>query len=305
MIIGADAVLALPPKKKKWVVIGSVFFIILAFIIIFSVFRAWKSTSLPRLNKVSQESDQETKNRRIDELVAALIKDYRENRKTGKGESSEAGQSGLPTLVFLNIKANGITEADKEYIFTGITDTLRSSKRVKVVEREILDKLLEELKLSSSQLADPAKILEVGKILSAQMISTGSISRDGGDWLVSLRLVDTETTSIQAALTEKLETKDREDVAEILSREILNKIRTAYPLQGKILSFEKNEVVLNIGFKDGVTLGSKMSILSGAEGRESKIGAIEITSVNENTSTATITEKHDEYKEGYRVEELL
>jgi curli biogenesis system outer membrane secretion channel CsgG len=153
-----------------------------------------------------------------------LIKTIEKSENT-QGMAPDERRSGVPTLVFLNIRANGISESDKEFIITGITDSLRTSKRVQVVEREILDKLLEELKLSSSHLAEPAKVLEVGKILAAQIISTGSISRDGSDWQVSLRFIDTETTSIQAAVTESLETKDKAEVVAVLSKEILNRVK--------------------------------------------------------------------------------
>jgi CHAT domain-containing protein len=222
---GANTEIVFPRKKNKWIALGSAVLVILASLIIFSAVRPPKDTSLPKSEIVSRETEQEARKRRTDELVAALIKDFRENQKRGQGRPAAAGRSGLPSLVFLNVRANGITEADKEYILTGITATLRNSKSMQVVEREIIDTLLEELKLSSSQLADPGKVLEIGKILAAQIISTGSISRDGRDWQVSLRFIDTETTSIQAALTETVETKDKEEVVAVISKVILNKIK--------------------------------------------------------------------------------
>ncbi len=211
----------------------------------------------------------------------------------------------LPTLAFLNIKTNGITVVEKEYILSRITDTLHDSKRVQVVERGVLDKLLEELKLSSSQLADPATALRIGRILSAKLISTGSIVRDGNEWQVSMRMIETETTLIKAALTEGLKTKEKKNVAERLSQEILKKIRTEYPLKGRILAFEGERVVLDIGSKEGVTVGIIMDVLSEVSGKTEKHGEIKIILVEEKRSYANIISLHKDFREGFKVKERL
>jgi CHAT domain-containing protein len=304
-IRGANTEIVFPRKKQKWMLTAFVLLAIVAAFAIGTVFKTEIKPSRPEIYKISRDAEKETRKKRIDELVAALINDYRENQKTGKDTSMTASESGLPTLVFLNIKTNGIAEKDREYIMTGIIRILRNSKRVHVVEREILDKLLEELRLSSSELADPAKVLEVGKILSAQIISTGSISNDNRDWQCSLRLIDTETTTIRAALTSILKTVDKEQVADRLGREILDKIRTEYPLQGKILSFEEDKVVINLGRNKGVSLNVKMNVLSVTEGARTKIGMIEVISVNENTSSAKVIARHGEFNVGLKVKEFL
>ncbi len=300
---GVEEVVAFPSNKQKWIIIGSAFLLVLAILYTFSIFKTDKGIHpIQKPVEVSKESP-EAKKKRIDELVASLIENYKESQKTGGKEIVDTLKTGLPTLVFLNIKAYGMTEAEKEYIFLRVADNLQNSKRVQVVEREVIDRLLEELKLSSSQLADPATALKIGRILSARIISTGSIVREDRDWLVSLRFIETETTSIKAALTESLKTKDKEVVAERLGTDILKKIKAEYPLQGKILSLEGEDAVLNIGHKDGVTEGMKMKIFSIKD--RIKVGEIEIASVDENTSHAKITSHIGELIEGLNVEELL
>ncbi len=301
---GTDAVLALPQKRNQWLIIGAV--ILVAFISYFS---------LSSLKKGKEPSDQDhpvvtteskdKKRERIDRLVSGLIKNYRQNQKSVTGTSTINKTIAKPVLVFLNIKATGISEFDKDFIFSKITNSLQTSGRVDVVERELLDKLLEELNLSSTRLADPSRALEVGKILSAQLISTGSISREGKDWQASLRLIETETTSIKAAVTESLETGDKEDVAERLSQEILKVIRASYPLKGRLLFFENDEAVLDTGHERGAVKGLKLNVFSDTEGVKTAIGVVEITSADENSSVARILNKHDDFKKGLEVEEVL
>ena len=109
---------------------------------------------------------------------------------------------------------------------------------MQVVEREVLDKLLAELQLSSSELANPETALRIGRILSARLISTGSIVKEGSEWLVNLRIIETETTSIKIAIAETLKAKNREDVSGRLSAEIVKGFKAEYPLQGIVRSSE-------------------------------------------------------------------
>lgn len=222
---GTNTEIIFPKKRNRLLVLGFVMLVILASLLGVFLFKAPIDNPTVKPDSVSEDLEKAAKQKRTDDLVAALLKDYRDNQKGGKGRSEAVGTKGPPTLVFLNIRANGITEEDKEYILTGITGKLRNSGSVLVVERDIIDKLLEELRLGSSELADQATVLEIGKILTAQIISTGSISRDGRDWQVSLRFIDTETTAIQAALTSTLEATDAETVTDVIGNEILNKIR--------------------------------------------------------------------------------
>jgi CHAT domain-containing protein len=302
-IRGMEEVVAFPSKRHKWMLISSVLLLVLTILVAFSIFRQGKGLpALPKTVDMAKESA-EAKDRQIDELVASLIKKYREDKKTGKEATAGVKRTGLPTLVFLNIKTHGINEADNEYIFNRVTNTLQDSKRVRVIEREIIDKLLRELKLSSSRLADPETTLRIGRILSANLISAGSIVRENNDWQASLRFIETETTSIKGALAEIIETREKKDVADMLGREILKKVREVYPLQGKILSFEGNSLVLDIGQRAGVTTGLKMKVLSGAGG--AKVGELEIVLVEEDTSNARITSRRSEFKRGLKAEELL
>ena len=54
-------------------------------------------------------------------------------------------------------------EGEDEFFQLKVNGLLQESGRVQVVERELLDKLLEELKLSTTDLVDPQKALAGGK----------------------------------------------------------------------------------------------------------------------------------------------
>jgi hypothetical protein len=182
--------------------------------------------------------------------------------------------------------------------------SLQESRRVQVVERAVLDKLFEELKLSSSELADPTAALKIGRILSARLISTCSIIRDGKDWLINLRMIETETTSIKVALTQAFETKEREEVAHRLSQEILKRIRSEFPLQGKILSLEGENITLDIGANEGVKIGQKFEVMSDRPGARTRLGVIDVISVDKTKSIGKLNSWNSNLKEGLKIREL-
>lgn len=302
-----EEVVVFPRKKKKWMLIGSGLFCIFILIALFMV-PGNREDTVPVQKSINDSRETaEAKEKRIDEIVAYLLNQYNEDLKAGRSRATDTAvdKTGPPTIVFLNIKSLGVTEIEKEYVFSRLRDILHDSGRVRVVEREILNKLLEELKLSSSRLADPSTALKVGKILSAELIISGSIMKEGRDWQVSLRMIEAETTSLKVALTEVIQTEDKQIVAETLGREVLGKIKREYHLQGRILSYNKDSVVLSIGKNNGVIPGLKMKILPETGKTGGKIGELQIISVEENTSIARVISQRDGFKEGLKVEEIL
>ena len=67
---------------------------------------------------------------------------------------------------------------------------------VKPVERQELEKVMEELKLSMSGLTDEDYALQAGKLLGAKYLLFGSLSKIGEQIKISCRLIETETSQI-------------------------------------------------------------------------------------------------------------
>ncbi|MCK5254568.1 MAG: tetratricopeptide repeat protein, partial [Deltaproteobacteria bacterium] len=148
------------------------------------------------------------KREQIDKLVAELIKTYQEKKDTGLDIMDDEWTSKSLTLSFLDFKKQGIPstrDGEDEYLMLKLISRLQEEGRVHIVERVLLDKLLEELKLSSSDLANPELALKVGRIVAARLVATGSITRYGNDLQVSMRLIEPETTSVKVTVIENAE----------------------------------------------------------------------------------------------------
>ncbi|TAN38347.1 MAG: CHAT domain-containing protein [Nitrospirae bacterium] len=195
----------------------------------------------------SAPASDEKSRKRIDELVASLAASYRQGN-FDRTKVGDARKTGPLTMVIMDVKPSGTgATADRDNLVNMLTAVLQEGEGVQMVERELLEKLLEELKLSNSSLADPTTALKIGKVLSARIIITGSIMADSKGQAVMLRLIDTETTAVRKVVS-------AETTGKTLDRE------TVKQLGGKILEWAKaeNPSSGNIeGVKNGATTKSK------------------------------------------------
>lgn len=91
-----------------------------------------------------------------------------------------------------------------KYVQEDITSALVNSGHFNVVERLKLQSILEELKLSQTGLIDENSAKQVGKLLGADIILTGTLAAIGGEeWNANIRLINTETGLITAAFNKK------------------------------------------------------------------------------------------------------
>ena len=119
---------------------------------------------------------------RIDKLVADLIKGFDKQKEISTQYPKDEWTSKPLTISILDVKRKGVSflrEGEDEFITYQISEKFMENPRIKVVERAILDKLLEELKLGSSELADKKTAIKVGRILGARLILTGTLINSG------------------------------------------------------------------------------------------------------------------------------
>ncbi len=186
------------------------------------------------------------------------------------------------------LEREGLAEA----FVLALTSHLQESGRVKVVEREIIDKLLAELKLGSSELAEPATRLKLGRVLAASVIGTGGFRPASAGTDLQLRLIDTETTDIRTTLSERL-TNPGEVVtfAAKIGDRLVKELRVSYPLKGKIASVDGSEIVVGVGRKHGAAPGLHFNVVADGEvievdgevlGRKQKqVGRLELTRIED------------------------
>jgi Tfp pilus assembly protein PilF len=257
-----------------------------------------------RRQQLARDQDQQAQ---LDRLVDELVQMYKEE---GKPPEPGDGWTSRPlTLAFLDFQRQGSVAAragEAEFVMLSVTHAMRTHGRVAIVERDVLHKVLAELKLSASDVVDAQAGLGQGKILAARLLATGTFTHFGQAGLVSLRLIDTETTLINATALHQVElSADLRPVLDQLARDLLQGIRQAYPLRGYIqrLTAEGN-VVLNLGAWHGLTPGLVMQVLDD-DTADRRIGRIEVTQVNPRSAQGRVLEQTAALAPGSKVQEEM
>lgn len=262
---------------------------------------------------------QDTRRReRVDRLVKELAERFRSS-KSFWSSKEDTWTSRPMVMTFVDFQEKGgLSERDglSTFITTGLSDRLNESGRVQIVERVVLEKLLEELNLGSSELADPETALKLGRVLAAKIMGTGSLFFMPGSTLLNMRLIDTETSGIAKVISEEFRSNlALENELSRLNREILSVIISKYPLRGFVVKGSDNQVVINLGVNQGVVLGTRFEVLEDQEPIRYKgkllqaapksIGVIEVTAVEPDFSYTTIIQKEKSINADYKVRELI
>jgi uncharacterized caspase-like protein/TolB-like protein len=193
-----------------------------------------------------------------------------------------------------------------------ISQSLQGTKRVHVVDRYLIEAVLQDQKLSMTDLSNPATRLRVGQILVTRLIGTGDVASVGkGKYSVDLQMVDTETTELKVNLSEPLDGSDKIlAVADKSASDILDQLERDYPLKGEVVAVEGDQVVVDLGSSAGATVGMRLNAVVEkpitADGQVIatelvKVGAIEITQVQENGSFAKVLNHTGTLSKGTKV----
>ena len=252
---------------------------------------------------------------RLDRLVQDLLQLHRQGQR--RADSGDDWTSTPLTFALMSLETRGVLSraGEADFLALRLQDTLQATGRITVVEREILDKILAELQLSASELVDPQVAVRVGRILAARLIATGTLTRLGAEAQLSLRVVETESTRLRAAVTEMMEpsvTLDR--TIDKFAATLLQKLRVAYPLQGRLAQVTPEGVILNIGAKQGVMPGLTLQVFGKEEPiplngkvigyNRPQVGLIEVTSVEAELARAKVLEQTVPLEQGWKVKEV-
>ncbi|MFC1523450.1 adenylate/guanylate cyclase domain-containing protein [Thermodesulfobacteriota bacterium] len=170
----------------------------------------------------------------INKLVDELAARFKSGEATAPTGDVQGGSITYPVTIWvMNFDEKGdlpLREGENEVFVSLLGQELQESGEVEQVERDILDSLLTELKLGSSQLADKSTSLQLGRLLSAKLIITGKIYRRGAASLVSFKVIETETSRIRASASIEVTGTDGllMSVPKV-SEAILSKLSNTYP----------------------------------------------------------------------------
>jgi len=183
-----------------------------------------------------------------------------------------------------------------EWLITGLVET----GRFDVIERRLLEKLMEEQKLGVTGAIDPTSAAQLGKILGVKTIVSGTVTSLEGYTEINARLINVDTASIVAA--EKVRAGSAERLRDLVTM-ITEKIALAFPLEGYIVQRDGSKVTIDLGGALGVKPGMRFVVVK--EGKVIKhpktgqvldvetieTGIIEIKNVRDKTASGVILQE--------------
>jgi hypothetical protein len=128
-----------------------------------------------------------------------------------------------------------------------LIDALIDQNRFRVVERDKLDLILQEQKLSRTKLFDKPTALKLGRLVTAQSVITGSIIETRIGIEAVARLIDTETSEILSTQDVYDEVKDLPALRS-LAEGMAIKFHRDFPLvDGLVIERKGKDIFTNLG----------------------------------------------------------
>lgn len=212
------------------------------------------------------------------------------------------------SVAVLPFDHRGEASSIDELIQDQMIESFLEQKRFNVVERKKIEAGLRELKLISPDLMDPGKAVDLGKIVEANTILTGTVIESSDSIEIISQLIDTETATILASNDIFGEDKSFASLDYLLDR-LAFKFKQDFPLlEGILIEVRNNEVVIDIGLEKQIK--PNMHLLYYREGFKIKhpvtgrilgaepeiLGELTIKEVFEEFSKASIHRQKDDVR---------
>jgi TolB-like protein len=110
-------------------------------------------------------------------------------------------------VVFLNVKSNWPDLS--EYILSGLSENAVNDGVFSVVDRQQLDAIRAELNFQWSGEVSDASAQEIGKMLGAQTIVSGTVTTLGDEYRIQVRAIAVQTAAVQGQTTQTADGKGK------------------------------------------------------------------------------------------------
>lgn len=180
------------------------------------------------------------------------------------------------------------------------TTSLVEAGRFEVIERRLMQQILQEQKMGSSGLLDPASASRLGKLLGVKTVVTGTVQNYERTYELNVRLINVETGAIITA--DRVRAGSTTSLNDLVTK-ISARIIRHFPLDGYVVKRDTNGIMIDLGRQAGVRPGMQFSVyVEGAPVRHPKTGEIlsierlpkgllKIVSVGDKTAQATIIQE--------------
>ena len=197
----------------------------------------------------------------------------------------------------------GIVSEESGLLMDLLMLAFQKQDRFQITDRALMDRILEEQKLSLTQLIDQNAAVKMGRIMSAEAIITGSIIETGSGTEMVGRMIDTETSAIIA--TEKIYSVDKGlGALKFLAESMAVQLDNDFPmLRGVVIKRKDGHIFTDLG-QDTIPVHGRLIIYreNAPEFKSAILGYARVSQVYPDMSSAELIKgRLDEIRELDRV----
>lgn len=245
--------------------------------------------------KLDFASDQQRR-QRIDELIEALQRRVADDRLLPPKKKSWSSRPLTVWLMEIETKGHNLQEGADVLLTNHLMDRLMHHPSLQIVERALMDSLMAELKLGTSNIIDTQTALSLGRVVAARLILFGRMVHNGPNTQVTLRCIETETGRVAAIVNTTFEQQATPaDMADCITKELIPKIQNQFPLRAVIKEKSDKSLILDVGRFQGVTKGMTFKAVD----RDFRV---EVVTVDTDKCMAKIMQSHGPVQVGLRLE---
>ena len=113
-------------------------------------------------------------------------------------------QDNRPKIAILDLSSlGGLNPENAMIVRENLTTSFVKTKKYRVVERSMLNKIFQEMKLVNSDEFSQDEAIEIGKLAQAKYVVTGSLSKTSETYFLNIRVIEVETAEIVYAENER------------------------------------------------------------------------------------------------------
>lgn len=157
-------------------------------------------------------------------------------------------------VAVLDFQQNGQFESNDigKIVAEWFTTTLVDSGRFEIIERRLLQQILDEQKIGASGLIDPRSASQLGRLLGVNTVVSGTVQSYDRTFELNTRLIDVETGSIIIAESVKASSTSSLNA---LVNQVADKMIRYFPINGYVVQRTGEKGVIDLGRKAGIHPG--------------------------------------------------
>jgi TolB-like protein len=195
------------------------------------------------------------------------------------------------TVAVLPFERKGASSPLASGVDERVFDAVFDSRRFDLVERQQLDAVLQEQKLSETALVDQGTAIEVGRLVAAAGLVAGSVLENERSMEIYARLIDTETSLVLASVDVYGEPLDTRKLR-ILCAGLSLKLADALPREeGLVVKSKGKRILVDMGSARGIREGMRLVLFEPPEDEldDTRIlGKARVTKVKDETAVAEL-----------------